>query len=435
MNEFFNTLSNNLWIFPVPNIVVKMLLDDTDSNVLAKPQLRVMEGKKASVHIGDKLPIATSNQYLSTASTTQSYTPIVSYTYQDIGVKIEIEPKVHHNREVTITLKTEVSSVTGYIKGSALSGDQPIIGTRQVTTTIRLEDGESSLLAGLIRKEDTKAISGLPGVSEIPILRRLFSDTTDHTKKTDVVVLLTPHILRMPNIRDEDVRPLWVGTADRPRLREAAGGFGSPTTPFASSGTPPKEEAKPKERPEDKKEPAAKEAAEKEAPQPPETQPKEAAPAESGSPQAGRLLVSPTNITVPQGTAATLNLVLIGAKNLKGVHLEMDYPSDVLQFQGVDEGTFFKLGGGATSFVARETKPGLVAVDLNRTDGTGASGSGLVARVRFTGQKGGEARANFGVAQATDVSGQATQLPPAFAIISVVASPPPQTGATGGGGG
>ena len=203
----------------MPNLIVNLLLSNSDTQVLAKPQLRVMEGQKASVHIGQRIPVPTSNQYLGSTGTSTTYTPITSYTYQDVGVKIEIEPKVHHNREVTLKMKTEVSSIAGYAPqtSGSLTSPQPILGTRDAQTTIRLEDGETSLLAGLIQKDDKKTLSGLPGISEIPFLERLFSSTETKNDSTDVVMLVTPHIIRMPDIhRAEPRTSVRARTANNP---------------------------------------------------------------------------------------------------------------------------------------------------------------------------------------------------------------------------
>lgn len=413
-NGLDSVLRGTMWVSPVPNLIVNLLLTDTDSQVLAKPQLRVMEGQKASVHIGDRIPIATSNQYLGSTGTQTTYTPITSYTYQDVGVKIEIEPKVHHNREVTIKLKTEVSSVTGYVSsGSSLTGDQPIIGTRESTTTLRLEDGETSLLAGLIRKEDKKSISGLPGVSEVPILRRLFSNTKDEKASTDVVMLVTPHIIRMPNITQENLEPLWVGTEQGPKVGSNAP---SPFAPAGASATAPAPA------------PAAS-AEEKPAEKPAEEKPAEEKPAEEKPPaQAARILISPTSLQARPGEPAILNLVLVGAQELKGLRFEMSYPNQILKFEGAEQGTFLSMGGAAATFNAQETSPGALVLDMQRADGSGASGSGLVARLRFTAANPGEGRIQIASSLAVSASGQSSPLAPAFAMVVVKPAPP------GGGG-
>lgn len=411
LNELGRTLSHGLMVFPVPNLIVQMLLTDTNSKVLAQPQVRVMEGQKASVHIGEKIPIPTSNQYLNTTGGASSYTPITSFTYQDIGVKVELEPRVHHNKEVTIKLKADVSSIAGYVSSSSpLTPSQPILGTREISTTIRLEDGETSMLAGLIQRNDQRAISGLPGVAEIPLLRRLFSNTQDTHTTTDVVMLLTPHIVRMPNITEQDLKPLWVGTTDRPMVE----GFDNPFGPSPSSA--------------ESQQPAPQPSAQA-------AQPKQGS--DNGSQdqsanQNARLLVSPTNISVKPGDPVVLNLVLLGGKDLKSLHADVNFPADALQFQGADEGTFFQMGGAPTTFAAPQPGPGLVSLEAGRADSGGSSGAGLVARLKFTASKPGEARINIGGLTATAVSGGAVSLPPVFAVVTVQ-QPPSQPPAAGAG--
>lgn len=449
LNEFGRTLSHNLFIYPVPNLIVNVLLQDASSQVLAKPQLRVLEGQKASVHIGDRIPIATANQYLGGSvgtGITGSYTPITSYTYQDVGVKIEIEPKVHHNKEVTIKLKSEVSAVTGEVPAVGLTPAQPIIGTREATTVIRLEDGETSLLAGLIQQQDKKSFSGLPGISEIPILRRLFSNTQDTKTSTDVVLLLTPHIVRMPNITEDDLKPLWVGTADNPKLRGFQGGSFAPS-PFKGAGKATasvQPSGKGSEPPAGPENPAAKPAEDAKAADQgvaatdqggaaAATEP--AAGGDVPSASAGRLLVSPSGMTLKVGENAIVNLVLVGGQDLKGLHIELDYPTDVLKFQSADEGAFFKMGNAPSQFAAQESRPGLVMMDMGRGDGGGASGSGLVGRLHFQALKAGVAKINFGTAQGTTSAGAQLPMPPSFATVTVVegAPAPPEGGPPKGG--
>ena len=422
LNELGRTLSHGLYIYPIPNLLAEMLLTSGSSQILAKPQLRVMEGQKAMVHIGDKYPIPTANTYATTTATT-NYTPITSYTYQDIGVKIEIEPKVHHNREITIKLKVDVSSISGSVgAGTATNPAQPIIGTRESNSVIRLEDGETSLMAGLIDNETRRSLNGTPGLSEIPILRRLFSQTQDDKKSTDVVMLLTPHIIRMPNITETDLKPLWVGTADNPKLGGEAGSSWGPS-PFKpvqgqSAAATPKSEDKgqavPDVKPQDKGQavPDAKASTGTSAPA------EDSAKSTAIAGTSVRLMLSPTNLTVKPGETVLLNLVAVGAQDVKNMHLEMDYPSDVLKFQGADEGTFLKLGGTGTSFVADERRPGFAVMDTGRASG-GAAGSGLLARVRFTAVKPGQANINFGVATATGSTGISATLPPMSATVTV----------------
>src|SRR5206468_2834579 len=140
-------------IGPVPGVVINFLKTDADAQVIAKPQMRVSEGAKATVRIGDRIPIPTTTFNAAPTVGGTVGVPITSFTYQNVGINIDIEPRVHHNKEITLKLKVEISSLAGQVSaGGGLT--QPIIGTREIDTTIRLKDQETNLLAGLIREEE-----------------------------------------------------------------------------------------------------------------------------------------------------------------------------------------------------------------------------------------------------------------------------------------
>lgn len=197
--------------FSLPSISFNFIKNNSDAEVLAKPQLRIAEGEKAQLTIGDRVPIP-----VTTVNTAQSIggtgvIPITSFQYQDVGIKIDLEPRVHHNKEVTLKLTIEVSNLNGKVSGPN-GQDQPIIGTRTITSTIRLKDGETNILAGLIRSDTTKTKTSFPFLADIPLIGQLFSNTRDESSRTDLLLTLTPHIIRAPQITDEDLLPIWVGT-------------------------------------------------------------------------------------------------------------------------------------------------------------------------------------------------------------------------------
>jgi hypothetical protein len=206
---------------PIPGVVVNFLKTDADAQVIAKPQMRVSEGAKATVRIGDRIPIpSTTFNAASTVGGTVGV-PITSFTYQNVGINIDLEPRVHHNREITLKGKVEISSLAGQVSaGGGLT--QPIIGTREIETTIRLRDNETNILAGLIREEERKSLSGVAGLSDIPVLKRLFGSTETTIQQTDIVLMMTPHIIRIPDLTEEDMAPLWVGTDSNVELRGAS---------------------------------------------------------------------------------------------------------------------------------------------------------------------------------------------------------------------
>ena len=148
-------LGINDFMFSVPAITFSFIKDNTDAELLAKPQLRIAEGEKAQLVIGDRVPIPVTTINTQQAVGGTGVIPITSFQYQDVGIKIDMEPRVHHNKEVSLKLTIEVSQITGY-QTAADGTKQPIIGTRTITSSIRLKDGETNFLAGLIRKDISK---------------------------------------------------------------------------------------------------------------------------------------------------------------------------------------------------------------------------------------------------------------------------------------
>jgi len=201
----------NSFGFNIPNIVLTFIKDNTDAELLAKPQLRIAEGQKAQLLIGDKVPIPVTSFNTSTVNGS-NVVPITSFQYQDIGIKIEVEPRVHHNKEITLKLMTEVSNLNGAVPGGNGGQAQPIIGTRTISSNIRLRDGETNLLAGLYRSDKQNQKSTIPFIGDIPIIGRIFSNVDTKTQTTDLVLTLTPHIIRIPDITEEDLAPVYVGT-------------------------------------------------------------------------------------------------------------------------------------------------------------------------------------------------------------------------------
>lgn len=203
------TLSIRSFGFTLPSITYNFIKNNTNAELLAKPQLRVSEGQKAQLVIGDQVPIPTTSFNTSTTIGT-SIVPITSFQYRDVGIKIEVEPRVHHNKEVTLKLTLEVSQLGAPVTFGGTS--QPTIGTRTISSNIRLKDGETNFLAGLFRTDKNVAGDTVPLLGDIPLLGRLISHRHTENKTTDVVLTLTPHIIRIPDITEEDLTPLYVGT-------------------------------------------------------------------------------------------------------------------------------------------------------------------------------------------------------------------------------
>jgi general secretion pathway protein D len=213
--------------FTIPSLTYSFIKNNTDAELLARPQLRISEGQKAQLIIGDKIPIPTTT--FNTGTTVGgNIVPVTSFQYQDVGIKIDVEPRVHHNKEITMKLIVEVSNLNGFVTVQQ-GQNQPIIGTRTISSNIRLKDGETNFLAGLLRNDKSNNIDTVPFLGDIPILGRLFSKKSSTNTTKDLVLTLTPHIIRIPDVTEEDLTPVYVGTdanisfQGTPRIESPAG--------------------------------------------------------------------------------------------------------------------------------------------------------------------------------------------------------------------
>ena len=189
----------------LPALYYRLMKTDTNTRTLANPQLRTSEGSAATAKFGEKVPVpVTTFAAIATGGTPQQ--PITSFQYETIGVNIDITPRTHHNDDVTLALKIGVTSVSG-----AGFGGLPTFGNREINTVIRLRDGETSMLAGLIRDDERQSIAGIPGLTDLPLVGRIFGHTTKTTQQTDIVLTLTPHIVRVLDLTEADLRPFRVG--------------------------------------------------------------------------------------------------------------------------------------------------------------------------------------------------------------------------------
>lgn len=188
----------------LPSVLLQFLETDTDTKIIAQPRLRGVDSEQINYLVGQKVPIPQTT-FSPIAAGGVSQQPIVSYTYQDVGIEVNIKPRLHQEKEVSLELEIKITSIGG--KGIA---DIPIISTREVKNVIRLKDGETNLLAGLLRDEERKSLKGIAGLKNLPILGSLFSSTDRTVEQTDVILTITPHIIRTMPLTDEDGKPLWI---------------------------------------------------------------------------------------------------------------------------------------------------------------------------------------------------------------------------------
>jgi general secretion pathway protein D len=200
-----NLTQADVFLAGLPGIYYRLLKNDTNTRMLANPQLRTSEGLTAQARFGERVPVPiTTFAPIATGGINQQ--PITSFEYQNIGVNIDITPRMHHDDEVTLMLKLSLSSISG-----TGFGGLPTFGNREISTTIRLKDGETNMLAGLIRDDERTVLSGTPGLSDLPLIGHLFANHHKESQQTDIILTLTPHIVRVLDLSEADLTPFRLG--------------------------------------------------------------------------------------------------------------------------------------------------------------------------------------------------------------------------------
>jgi general secretion pathway protein D len=200
-----NLTQSDVLLANLPSLYYRLMKTDTNTRTLANPQLRTSDGSAATAKFGERVPVpVTTFAPIATGGTPQQ--PITSYQYETIGVNIDITPRTHHNDDVTLALKIAVTSVSG-----TGFGGLPTFGNREINTVITLRDGETNMLAGLIRDDERHSLDGIPGLSDIPLVGRMFGHTAKTTSQSDIILTLTPHIIRVLDLTEGDLRAFKVG--------------------------------------------------------------------------------------------------------------------------------------------------------------------------------------------------------------------------------
>ena len=191
----------NLQIAGLPGAILNLVRADTDTHVLANPQLRASDGKLATADFGERVPVpVTTFAPFATGGLAQQ--PTTTFEYENVGVSIEVLPRIHHDDSVTLEIKVRLDNVSG----TGYSG-LPTFGNRSVETTLRLRNGETSMIAGLIRQEERSSLSGLPGIADVPVLGRLLGQNSENLVESDIILTITPRIARRADLDREALLP------------------------------------------------------------------------------------------------------------------------------------------------------------------------------------------------------------------------------------
>jgi general secretion pathway protein D len=360
--------------FAVGGVTVNLLRQTGDFKTLANPSIRVRNKEKAKIMVGDKVPVVS-------ATTGQNGFVSDSVNYLDVGLKLDVEPSIYINDEVAIKIALEVSSLgTSITTSSGTTAYQ--IGTRNASTLLRLRDGETQLLAGLISTQERSDANRLPGLGDLPTVGRLFSSTRDDNRRTELVLSITPHILRNVRRPDSNESELWVGTEGMPRLRPAGGVF--PTIDEGSLATSTPTLPGPT-------------SAEASASPPALAGLSGASSAEPAASNSAATSISPTlqwsgpsQAKVGDSFVVTLNLKT--DQPLRGAPLQLGFNAERFEILAIDEEDFFKQGAVQTSFAQSVDKAaGRASVGVLRNQANGAVGQGKVATLRLKALSAGQA--------------------------------------------
>jgi general secretion pathway protein D len=392
-----NTLGNlNATDFQVSigSANLSAVMSDSDTKMLQNPQVRALDNQKATLKIGERVPVATGSFQPGIGGV--GINPLVNtqFQYLDVGVNIDVTPHVHADREVTLKITMEISSVVGQSSIGGIS--QPIIGQKKVEHEIRLKDGESSLIGGIFDDSQTKSLAGIPGLAQIPILRYLFGQTTQDHSQDETVFAITPHIIRGTSLSELNQRAIEIGTANVVQLREVSRAA-VPGAP-AGLGTP-------------SQTPAVPPANQSSNPQP------SAAPGTQGG---ANFLFDPGEISVAKGNTFVVNLLMSGAQNVFSVPVQMNYDPSKLQLVNVSNGGFLSQDGQAVALVKREDPPGTLQITAARPPGAGGvSGQGVVITLTFEAKASGQTPITITRGGARDPNLQAITVNGAQASVTV----------------
>jgi len=377
-----NNLNATDFQVTIPQATATALLSDTNTKLIQNPQIRALDGQKASLKIGDRVPVATGSFQPGIGGV--GINPLVNtqFQYLDVGVNIDITPHVHGGREVTLKMSLDISAVTSTTNIGGIN--QPVIGQRKIEHEIRLKDGEVNLLGGILEDQQTKALSGIPGLSNIPILKYLFSQTNTEHRENEIVFVLVPHIVRGQDISGRNQEMLDVGTANAIELRHFSKQPPAPTSQNQNQTAPPAPQA-----------PAGTQAPQNVPQAPPQNQtpPQNTTPPPSAGGAGGAGFVfDPPTISQPKGSTFTVNVLLSGGQNIYSVPVQITYDPGELQVVNVSNGGFLSQDGQAVALVHRDDpSTGTLQITATRPPGSGGvSGQGAVATLTFMAKSNGQ---------------------------------------------
>jgi general secretion pathway protein D len=382
------------------------LYTDSSSKILQQPQIRALDGQKASLKLGERVPVATGSFQPGIGGV--GINPLVNtqFNYIDVGVNVDITPHIHGLNEVTLKVAMDISAVDSYQNIGGIQ--QPVIGQRKIEQEIRLKEGEANIMGGILEETETKNLQGIPGLAQIPFFRYLFSSQQKNRIDNELVFMLVPHIVRAQEISTENTKAIDVGTANVIQLRrpsilpETTQVINSPGVAAREGGS----QVPPAQQPG----------------QPPAGVPQSQNQSPASAPQ-GSAIVSfdPANLNQAVGSTFTVNVSLVGAQNVYSVPLQITYNPSVLQLLNVSNGPLLEQDGQPVALVHRDdSMAGILQLTASRPPGAaGVSGNGSVFTLTFQAKAVGQSTLSINRAQLKDAAMQTLPASGSQAVVTV----------------
>jgi general secretion pathway protein D len=347
----------------LPTAFLQFLETDADTKTIAQPRLRGVEGQEITYIVGDEVPVP-STTFTPIAAGGYAQQPVVSYDYKTVGIDITMTPTIHLEGDVTLDLQIKIKSLGG--SGYA---DLPIITSREIKNVIRLKNGETNLLAGLLKDEERTTKKGIFGIKNIPLLGGLLSNTDQNIQQTDVIMTITPYIIRAIDLTDEDRKPLWVNLDSQ----SASEGTGSPM-----AESPPTPEMLDRRR------------------------------VEEGPSGPNIVNFSPNNFEVAENREFRMGVNLRSSETLANFSMNVTFNSQILELTGIMEGGIVTQGGRNAPFMKNiDNSSGSCTLGYSSPDVTkGFRGAGRLATLVFKAKAKGETQLAAVTVTANSASGK-----------------------------
>jgi general secretion pathway protein D len=384
-------------------------MSDAKTTVLQAPELRAVDNQKSTLNIGEREPTATGSFQPGVGGV--GINPLVNtqFQYIDVGVNVEILPRVHSDTEVSMHMLLNITSVTGTVNLGGIS--QPIIGQRKIEHDVRMHEGEVAIIGGLVTRQDDKTVTGIPGLSSIPLLGNLFKGSNIDHNRDDVIIVVIPHIIRKPEFSEENQRAIAVGNTQTvkinyaprasdllvtPAAPQAPGAAAPPAAVQAPATIPPATAplaipatALPPGVPSVGGPPAT--APPMTAPPmtaPPATAPPATASPATAPPAAGTAVLrfAPTPVQTAVGGNFTVALMLDNGSDVTAAPIQIVFDPKILKLNDVTQGDLMSKGGATATLTKNiQNDAGAAAVQLNLPAGTpGVGGSGALLNFSFS---------------------------------------------------